>query len=83
MGQSRGELPLFLLINRGRETKRVGGGGGNFWRRRKRQKTGEKGRRKKKNRDSERVGRKRPRERQLFFLREKGEDERKETAGYF
>jgi len=27
--------------------------------------------------------RQRPRERQLFFFREKGEDERKETTGYF
>jgi len=39
---------------------------------------------KKKKRDSERVGRKTEAEREtIVLLREKGEDERKETAGYF
>ena len=55
-----------------------------------RKKGGENGRKQgrraeeKKNRDNERVGRKTETEREtIVFLREKGEDERKETAGYF
>jgi hypothetical protein len=54
---------------------------------RKEEKTAENrggGPKKKKNRDNERVGRKTETEREtIVFLREKGEDERKETAGYF
>jgi hypothetical protein len=67
MGQSRGELPLFLLINRGRETKRVGGQ--KFL---EEEKTAENRgggpKKKKKNRDSERVGRKTETEREIIFF---------------